>query len=428
MSNVQQQKANMLRKEGKLREALDVYQDLWKNTSRDKYIAAGYLHCLRKLNMHEVALSLVKEYKKDYMEFDWFRNELIWTYISNLKNESESSSLGSVLQVANKIMDLNPDDLPKTTTVLFVLKKAKQYKKWEIASSWVDRIDPETLDRKPISLVQGSTPWSNYLIWHHHKVRCLIHQKKYQEAIDMVRFIVNEANQVKKFFKCLEAHAYEQMGNFDEAIKILSDLNKHRNVDWWIVHQLARVLKYKGDEEIALKKMYHAATLSHKLESIVTLIYDIALLCKELNRMEESYFHLLLFKQIREKREWVVKDDIEQLIKETGILLNITNAMTFKEVTLKCREYWNAEGIHIKQIKKGSLKRKTRTALVGSLIKVKEDKPFCFIKTSEDTFFCNKSNIKGEVKEGMKVQFDAIPSFDKKKQQESWKAINIVLI
>ncbi|MEB9727426.1 hypothetical protein P4J62_24490, partial [Bacillus cereus] len=66
--------------------------------------------------------------------------------------------------------------------------------------------------------------------------------------------------------------------------------------------------------------------------------------------------------------------------------------------------------------------------LSGYLIKVKEDRPFCFIKTQKESFFCYTSDIQGEVKEGLEVQFEAVPSFDKKKQRESWKAINIVLM
>ncbi|WML58108.1 hypothetical protein [Neobacillus sp. PS2-9] len=431
MSNLQQQKqqANSLRKQGLLKEALPIYHELWKTTTKDKFDAAGYLHCLRKLNMNEEALSLVKECEKDYSDFNWCRNEIIWTYIGSLKMMNETASIGSVLPIANKIMKLNPDELPKNTTVLFVLKKAKQFKKWDIATLWVDRINPDTLDKEPITLSKGTTGWSNFLIWHHHKVRCLIHQKKYQEAIEMVNSIINKANQEKKFFQCLAAQAYEQMGKSDKAIQVLTDLSKHKKVDWWIVHQLANVLKNKGEKEKALKKMYQAATLSYRLESIVTLLHDIALICKELNRLEESYYHLLLLKLIREKKEWVVKGDVEQLIKETGNYLNLTNMMNYKDVLHQCRTYWNTiAASDNKKTIEGNSKRESKNALNGTLIQVKDEKPFCFIKTPDESFFCYKSDIKGEAKEGLKVKFDAIPSFDKKKQQESWKAINIVLM
>ncbi len=428
MGNVQQL-ANSLRKQGNLKEALSIYQDLWGNNTRDKYVAAGYLHCLRKLNMYKEAQSFVSEYSEDFIEYDWFRNEVIWTYIGKLKTMSETSSLGSVLPIVNKIMNLNPDDLPKNTTILFVLKKAKQFKKWDIASKWVEIIDPNTLEKKPISLAKGSTGWSNYLIWHHHKIRCLIHQRKYQEAIDLVRFIIKEANQEKKFFLCLEAQAYEQMGNLDEAIKILMDLTRHKKVDWWIVHQLANVYKSKGDRESALKKMYQAATLSFKIESIVTLLYDIAMISRDLDKSEESFFHLLLFKKIREKKEWGINDNVQKLIHDTGNSLNLNSEISYKDVLFKCRQYWEATiEMDNKKATKGSFSKQQKKGLSGILIQVKDERPFCFIKSFEESYFCYKSDINGEAKEGLKVVFDVIASFDKKKQQESWKAINIVLI
>jgi len=41
------------------------------------------------------------------------------------------------------------------------------------------------------------------------------------------------------------------------------------------------------------------------------------------------------------------------------------------------------------------------------------------------TFYCSKNNLPSEISDGTKVVFDAIPSFDRKKQKESWKAVNI---
>lgn len=431
MSMIQEQKqqANTLRKQGLLLEALPIYQGLWKGENKDKYDVAGYLHCLRKLHRYEEAMNVVKECPNDFIDLDWCRNEMIWTHIGYLKKGGEQASIGSILPLANKIMSLNPDDLQKNTVVLFVLKKAKQFKKWEVATSWVDRINPESLEKGTITLSKGTTVWSNYLIWHHHKVRCLIFQKRYQEAIELVDNTISDASQVKKFFLCLKAHAFEQMGETEKAIIIFEELSNHKKTDWWIVHQYANALNRKGEKEKALIKMFQAASLSYKLESIVTLLFDIASLCKELNRMEEFYFHLLLYKLIREKQEWSLKEDIEKLILETGVTLNRTQKITYKDVLQQCRCYWGIPNVSDKKrSREKKPNRQMKQDLLGNLTQVKVDKPFCFIKSSEDSFFCYKSDIKGEPIEGLKVKFDIIPSFDKKKQQESWKAINVVSI
>ncbi|MCU5596210.1 hypothetical protein [Bacillus wiedmannii] len=203
MNSVQQQKeqANSLRKKGSFKMALPIYQGLWGNVTRDKFDGAGYLHCLRKLKMYDEALPVANECEKNYSDFKWGRIEIIWTYIGILKSKSENESIGSILPLVNRIMNLTPDDLQTNTTILFLLKKAKQFRKWDIAVQWIDKIKPETLEKEPITIEKGNTGWSNYLIWHHHKIRCLIHQKKYQEAIEMVENIIGEANQEKNFLE-----------------------------------------------------------------------------------------------------------------------------------------------------------------------------------------------------------------------------------
>jgi hypothetical protein len=39
--------------------------------------------------------------------------------------------------------------------------------------------------------------------------------------------------------------------------------------------------------------------------------------------------------------------------------------------------------------------------------------------------FCIKSDLPGNIHDGEEIIFDAIPSFDKKKNQQSWKARGI---
>jgi hypothetical protein len=52
--------------------------------------------------------------------------------------------------------------------------------------------------------------------------------------------------------------------------------------------------------------------------------------------------------------------------------------------------------------------------------------PYCFIKTDdEQSFFSSRSSLPSKVMDGDEVCFDAIPSFDKKKNKESWKASHI---
>ena len=103
--------ANRLRKEKKFSDALPLYEKIWPKTG-DKYDGAGLLNCLRKLEEYEKAIVLARELYKKFPDFQWTKNEIIWTLIyGRLRKLDENASLDSVLKVANSIMKLKPQDL-----------------------------------------------------------------------------------------------------------------------------------------------------------------------------------------------------------------------------------------------------------------------------------------------------------------------------
>lgn len=125
------QKANELRKAGNHKEALLIYRNLWKETG-DKFDGAGLLHCLRKLELFDEAIVLADELIVKYPGFDWCRNEVIWTYIRGILDKfNEEEPLERVVEIAKRIMSLNPDGLAAKMIVFKVLKSAKPSNHWE---------------------------------------------------------------------------------------------------------------------------------------------------------------------------------------------------------------------------------------------------------------------------------------------------------
>lgn len=54
------------------------------------------------------------------------------------------------------------------------------------------------------------------------------------------------------------------------------------------------------------------------------------------------------------------------------------------------------------------------------------EKPFCFIASDNgDSYFCLKADLPQDIADGAVLAFDAVPSFDKKKNRRSWKAVNV---
>ena len=123
---------------------------------------------------------------------------------------------------------------------------------------------------------------------------------------------------------------------------------------------------------------------------------------------------------------------VDELIKDTINALDNTIGDDDKPLSLKkalknCRDYWVKTSTTDDDFQKSpGENRKVRKGIMGKVHMGRNDQPFCFIHTDDkQSFFCYKSDLPQDVMEGSELTFDAMPSFDKKKNKESWKAINI---
>lgn len=178
----------------------------------------------------------------------------------------------------------------------------------------------------------------------------------------------------------------------------------------------------------ALSALCKAALSHKKLEMLVSLISDISFLCHELEMEEEAINHLLLCKYVRQEQGWSVPHSIDATISaiEEG-MAGIVPPTSFKTVLEKCKNFWlRSTEEEIDPRARILRDKKIRRALNGRLMIGKSDRSFCFISSgSQDSYFCLKSELPQAVKDGDVVVFDAVPSFYKKKNRQSWKAVNI---
>jgi len=424
----QKQKANELRKAGNFEEALLLYRNLWKETG-DKFDGAGLLHCLRKLELLNEAIILADELIVKYPDFDWCRNEVIWTYIQGrLDKINEEEPLERVVEIAKRIMSLNPDGLAAKLTVFKVLKSAKASKDWETINEWVVQIDPDSLSTEPMTDSSGRKGWSDQSLWYNYRINGLIEKGDAKAAINMVDEILERFPRQRKFFLRLKALANHRLGNLPESEKIYQNLCSGYKPDWWILYEYARVVRDIGRREDALKLMYQAAIGHSKLESMVSLFVDIGMLCKELGKYEEARAHLVLCKYVRNEKGWTVPESIIKTVNDLNKLIGNNNEpSSLKEALSICRSEWSKLLGKENDLKNLSYKkRKVKKGLVGKVNLGRSDRPFCFIiAKDEQSFFCYKSDLPPDIIDGNEVTFDAIPSFDKKKNKESWKASNI---
>ena len=421
------QKANELRKAEKFAEALQLYRSLWDGEG-DKFDGAGLLHCLRKLGLFDEAVAFARELIAKYPDFDWCRREVIWTLISGQLNKlEESESFEKVLHTAKEIMDLNPDDLAKKKVVFKVLKSAKSSNHWEIVNEWVVNIDPASLSTKPMTDSLGREGWCDQSLWYNYRINGLIQQGEPKDAIVLVDEILERFPKQRKFFLRLKALANHSLGNFPESEKIYRDLCSHYKPDWWLLHEYAKVVRDIGRREDALKLMYQAASSNQKLESMVSLFADIGMLCKKLNMYNDARNHLLLCKYIRNEKVWSVPESITETVSELDKLIGNENKPgSLKEALSVCRSAWVSLLDNDNSSETSIKRQKLKKGLIGKVSFGQQDRPYCFINSEgAQSFFCYKSDLPPKTKDQDEVIFDVVPSFDKKKNKESWKASNV---
>ncbi|WP_379142564.1 tetratricopeptide repeat protein [Paenibacillus sp. sgz500992] len=422
------QQANNLRKSGNLIDALHIYRILWEESS-DKFDGAGFLHCLRKLKLFDEALPLADELLLKYKDFNWCKIEITWTYIEGILEQfGEKEPLENVLLVANKILSLQPEDIALRKVVFSTLKFAKNTNKWDIINEWVSKVDPSILSKNPI-LENKREGWSYYTLWYNYKINALIKLGLYSKAIELLNLLLPEIPYgQQKFFIRLEALTYYLIGEYDKAELIYSNLCKHPKADWWLLHEYAKVLKNTDNSTKALSLMYQAAASNPKIESMVTLFLDISILSKENNNLENSRNHLYLTLYVREKQEWKVTEELlSQIIYLNKEIGNDNKPKNLFEALKLCKEVWNSNPDSTRVINNTVLTNpKKAENLIGNVRIGKNENPFCFIYLPNgESIFCYKSELPANIKENDTVLFDSIRSFDKKKNTQSWKAINV---
>jgi len=428
--NEQKREANRLRKLGQIEEALPIYRDLWEKTG-DEFDGAGLLQCLRKRKLSDEAIPLADDLLNKYPDFEWIRNESIWAYIQGTLNVlNDDIPIQTVEDKANFIMSLNPKGSAEKAVIFKVMKSAKSSNHWGVVNGWVIKIDPASLSTDSTVMSSGKEGWSDQSQWYNYRIRGLLEKHDSEEEVEKALTLSGEAIRLfpkqNKFFLRLKALAYSHLSNYKEATKIYKNLCSRPKVDWWLLHEYAKVLQAQGLEEDALMLMYQAASNHHKLESMVNLFLDIGMLCYELKKYREARAHLVLCRYVRVDRDWSVPEQITSTLNEINRQLNDSEPSSQKEAYDICQNEWRTQ-LHEEGLRQGAVEeRKARRGLTGKINSIDDERPYCFIITKEgNSFFCSKSELPAAINNGDEVSFDAIPSYDKKKQRDSWRAANI---
>ena len=421
--------ANNLRKNREFGKALPLYRELSKDDS-DPYAAAGLLQCLRELRMFDQALPLCSPTNPKHISLDWYRNEVIWTLIQGkLQELDESAGVDEVVRAAESILALDPKGtVAKWSIVRRVLKVAKARNRWDIVSEWIERLDPNELSTTPMKDDRGRDGWCEQAIWYNLKIRSEIEVGDKQQAIVSAQRAIDLFPEQATFFKRLEALANFRLGKLKEAELLYGKVSSGGRSDWWILNEHANVLSELGKHQEALALMCKAALSNKKLELLVSLFSDIGFVCHKTELKQDARNHLVLCKYIKEEQGWSIPQAVSSLIAALDReFADIAGPVSRDVALVECQKFWRKTVGTRHDASEISLKdREVKRMLRGTLRLGPPERPYCFLLSeAKESYFCRKSDLPEGADEGVMLQYDAIASFDKKKNQKSWKAVNV---
>jgi tetratricopeptide (TPR) repeat protein len=419
-------RADQLKNSGNYNEAAPLFQQVWAECP-DEGVGADLLKCFRKTKQWDKALQFSSNATQKFPYYNRLKNEHIWTHIQYLQSRIDSLSPDQVFVEANEIFLMGLQGLPLNKLAFSILKYTKAHKNWAVFNEWVEKIDPLQLSTEPAIFENGKAGWSDQERWFHYKIIGLNNSGKENNAIALCETCIKTYSKKAKFFRNDLAQAYLKKGDLKKALEEYLALCSQYPHDDWIFRQYADSLIKSGNSKEALSVLCFAAINCRQPLHFQTSTFDrIGNLFSEFGKNTCAFHQYVLIHSIHKQSgnhtPIEVLTCISQLYPETG---EKTKFSSLQEIFEECKNDWK-EYLDANPCNSGSSQNETRKDLVGNVFLGQPEAPFCFVKSNNgESYFCLKVDLPVGIADKERVFFDGIPSFDRKKNMESWKAVRI---
>lgn len=414
--------AEALRKNGDYQTAAKVFEQLWQKSPTPS-VGWRWSYCLRKLDSFDKAEQIIREVLKKYPSDKFVVGEFGWVlYFKEIKPGLEENNLGRVLHAANEIWPYKPTELLLAKLVMAVAKAAKKRDKWDIVVDWLKRIHPDQLD-KEAKEYNGKKGTSDREQWYIHYSHALIELEHFEEARRMALEGLQEFPG-ELFLARNAALALASSGDINGGIRELQPLLNHPRSGSYLKADLGE-LEFKLGHLDEAQRLLCEVVLSpqgnqYKLGYFLTLA-EVALARQNPLAAAES---LALAKVVRQEQDWSIPARLIQLENETKRMLKAQNLLwpdlptDSKSLTRICAQRWKADTT-------AGLKR-----ITGRIGRIDLDKKHTFIHRDdgEKPVFVLLRELPRGCQEGTKVNFALKPSFDRKKNEESFQAVDVRIV
>ena len=372
----------------------------------------------RKLYQSEKFKEALAIYEECYLEnrevfTRWNKIFYSWSlyriYIKNPEDEDKLFESAKVVTELVKQDDLNKNDTcPYTFSVFKVLDYLYSDNDYSNLIYWLDKINPELLDEKQFK--------SNDRVYRSRKEKYYDYSSKayfeceeYEKCIGISKEALNTLTVFTNsgdVWHCWRiAKSLKELLENRKALTYLEEVVKVKK-DWFVQKEIAENYYILDEDEKALDYICEAV-LSNDPINIKVNLYNLAYKILKENNPDLALKHAELFLAIKLDNESQIPDDIEELLIDEDNLDK-------KELESEIRQYWL------------EYKFKDQQLQYGTITKIFEHGKSGFITSNDSTsFYFNVSDFKGDIDVGQYVSFFTEKSFDKSKNKESLRAVNI---
>lgn len=371
---------------------------------------------LYKSKKYEEALAIYEKYFQTSPEVlnNWDKIFYSWSlyqlYIKDAQDEDKLFESAELVTELVKQDDLNKKPVCAYTLSVFkVLDYLYSQNDYFNLINWLEKINPELLDEKRFE--------SNDRVYRSRKEKYYDYATKaYFECEDFEKCIeiANEAltslseftNSSDIWYRWRIAKSLKELMENKEALIYLEEIVKVKK-DWFVQKEIAENYYILDEDEKALDYIC-AAVLTNDPSNIKVNLYYLAYKILKEQDPDLALKHAELFLTIKLDNDSQVPDDIEELMIDEDNLNK-------KDLEREIKQYWS------------EYKFKDQELQYGTITKIFEHGRSGFI-TSDDneSLYFNVYDFKGDNLDlGQYVSFFTEKSFDKSKNKESLKAVNI---
>lgn len=371
---------------------------------------------LYKAKKYDEALTVYERYYNESPEAlnNWDRIFYSWSlyqlYIKDAFDEDKLYESAELVTELVKQDDLNKRPVCAYTQAVFkVLDQLYTEKDYYDLLAWLDKINPELLDQKRFKTDERIYR-SKREKYYDYATKAYFEVEDYEKCIETSKDALDSldvfTNNSDVWYNWRIAKSYRELLENNEALRYLEEVVKVKK-DWFVQKEIAENYYVLGDDEKAQDYICEAVLTNDPLSIKVNLYHLAYKILKEINP-ELALKHAELFYAIKLENDSQIPDDIEELLIDEETLDK--NALESE-----IRQYWSEYKFKDQELQKGTVTRIFEHGRSG----------FITSDDNESVYF-NVSEYKGdELKVGDYVSFYTEKSFDKSKNRESTRAVNI---